>query len=188
MKTILFTLIMLALNSILKAQSINCEILTNIDGYSENLLAENSFSKDKIIINENISKGIIVSEKEIKLTNGSFGNSNPNSYFLASISNCEIASKQIFQNELSSNHQVNSEEKSITIYPNPTNGVATINWSNYNIEMVTLTSIDGKILKSQTVDDLDKEIKIDLSGLSDGIYQVVINENNNSFLRKIVKN
>lgn len=102
---------------------------------------------------------------------------------LAAISTCDIISKQ---NDLENLSQIN--EQKISIYPNPSKDFVTINWSKKTISMVSLVSLDGKILKRQSIDNITNEIKIDLSGLSDGIYQLLITENNDSKLYKIVKN
>ena len=183
MKTLLFTLIMLFFNETLIAQIIDCEILTNIDNLTHKSIVENLFSKDEIAVNEGLTKGMIISEKEIKLTNGSFGNAKDNSYMLAAISTCDIISKQ---NDLENLSQIN--EQKISIYPNPSKDFVTINWSKKTISTVSLVSLDGKILNRQIINNLTNEIKIDLSGLSDGIYQLLITENNDSKLYKIVKN
>ena len=183
MKTLLFTLIMLFFYETLIAQIIDCEILTNIDNLTNKSIVENSFSKDEITVNEGLTKGMIISEKVIKLTNGSFGNAKDSSFMLAAISTCDIIPKQ---NGLENLSQIN--EQKISIYPNPSKDFVTINWSKKTISTVSLVSLDGKILNRQIINNLTNEIKIDLSGLSDGIYQLLITENNDSKLYKIVKN
>jgi len=187
MKTLLFTLIALFFNELIIAQIIDCELLTNIDNITNKSIVENSFSKNEIAVNEGLAKGMIISEKEIKLTNGSFGNAKDSSYMLAAISTCDIISKQNELNiDLKKSNQIN--EQKISIYPNPSKDFVTINWTKKSISTVSLVSLDGKILNRQIINNLTNEIKIDLSGLSDGIYQLLITENNDSKLYKIVKN
>ena len=54
--------------------------------------------------------------------------------------------------------------------------------------MVSLISIEGKILNNQTINHEINEVKFDLSTLSSGIYQIVIIENEKTKTYKIIKN
>lgn len=189
MKTLLFTLIALFFNELIIAQIIDCELLTNIDNLTNKSIVENSFSKNEIAVNEGLTKGMIISEKEIKLINGSFGNAKDSSYMLVAISTCDVATKQNDSfDELESNHSSNLNEQKLLIYPNPSKDFVTINWSKKSISMVSLISIEGKILNNQTINHEINEVKFDLSTLSSGIYQIVITENGKTETYKIIKN
>src|SRR5690606_33611968 len=71
---------------------------------------------------------------------------------------------------------------SISIYPNPTSGILTIQ-SNTDVH-VTVKSIDGRILLTK-----NNAQTIDIAHLSDGMYFVTINEANGNgvYTQKITK-
>ena len=72
----------------------------------------------------------------------------------------------------------------IDIYPNPSTGLLNItNKTNSEISF-SVYSIIGKTVRKGTLSDFQN--KIDLSGLSDGIYMVKLNQNKASIFKKII--
>jgi len=84
------------------------------------------------------------------------------------------------------------EEASISIYPNPTNGEITIDFSSYNgqenVKKVEITDITGKtVYTSTTLSTSNNQLKIDLSSFEKGIYIISIQTERERFTSKIVK-
>jgi len=73
----------------------------------------------------------------------------------------------------------------IEIFPNPTNGIISINLKNSLETKVTLTDIFGRMLNEK--DYRQPLITIDLNNLPDGIYMVSLTNKKGTFTRKIVK-
>lgn len=169
------------------SQNIDCNELINIDLLEEKMIHNNSFSEDEIIADKNISSGMIVSETSIKLTNGSYGNLNENSYFIASISSCETMKSQN-ETKIEKNEDSSNKEQQIIVYPNPTTDFVKVKWSNQKVDAVFLTTVEGKTIKTQKVPNKTDEVLFDVSDLSKGIYQVVLFENEKRMVFKVIKN
>ena len=75
-------------------------------------------------------------------------------------------------------------EDIVSIYPNPNNGIFSINFNStkYSVINLVVSDITGKILKNTTA----RNSQIDLSELSDGVYLVKIITQENSFIKKII--
>ncbi|WP_306353402.1 T9SS type A sorting domain-containing protein [Flavobacterium sp. '19STA2R22 D10 B1'] len=70
-----------------------------------------------------------------------------------------------------------------TVYPNPTRGTININYSNgLPIESIELFNMAGQMVKSQA-----NSTQLDVSGLSNGIYILKLNNNNTLYTQKIIK-
>ncbi len=90
-----------------------------------------------------------------------------------------------------SNNTTLLDKTTISIYPNPTNGIVNI---NYNLEdssnvVLRLTNIQGQII-SETKTDKSNGLQsdsIDLSNQSTGMYFLTITSGNNSHTSKIIK-
>jgi concanavalin A-like lectin/glucanase superfamily protein/type IX secretion system substrate protein len=83
------------------------------------------------------------------------------------------------------------EEKTnfnVSIFPNPTNGLITINFNDgLNQETnYTVTSIEGKVITTQT-NIVTNNVIIDLSNESKGVYFLKINSENNNAVYKLIK-
>ena len=76
----------------------------------------------------------------------------------------------------------------VSIFPNPTNGLITINFNDgLNQETnYTITSIEGKVVTTQT-NILTNNVVIDLSNESKGVYFLKINNGNNNAVYKLIK-
>jgi hypothetical protein len=73
----------------------------------------------------------------------------------------------------------------ISIYPNPTSGVFTINNRGLTIDNLSIFDILGKQIIEKT--DMQQNETIDLSGFENGIYLVRIQTENRYLIKKIIK-
>lgn len=71
------------------------------------------------------------------------------------------------------------------VYPNPTDGVFTLELADKNKYQVTITDMSGKTLKRQLINK--KITKIDISSFSDGMYLLKIDNGKKQTVTKIVK-
>ena len=76
------------------------------------------------------------------------------------------------------------QDKSITLYPNPTNSVININ-SDTMIEQIELFDIQGRLL--QTTIENKKAVKLNIADKSDGVYFVRITTANGKKVEQIIK-
>lgn len=74
---------------------------------------------------------------------------------------------------------------SFQFYPNPTSGVIYNKFMNDDIKMYSISDVTGKVLKQET--SFSNKGRIDLSNLSNGIYFIRIETDNNTFTSKIIK-
>lgn len=80
-------------------------------------------------------------------------------------------------------NDVKSNTKSISIYPNPTAGVFSINAEGFaKTSKVTVTDMTGKIVKT-----FDSKDSYDISDLSKGTYLVTIKDANSIETKKVIK-
>lgn len=79
----------------------------------------------------------------------------------------------------------------VGIYPNPTDGVVTLNISNETATefVVNIYNVTGAIVKTTTYPSNDGMLneRIDLSSYVKGIYMLRINSGNNVITKKIIK-
>jgi hypothetical protein len=99
--------------------------------------------------------------------------------------NYNIANESVFINVLESVGISNNSTNAISIYPNPTNGVINIGFTNGKILQITILSLTGKTLLKET--KINQHKTIDLSDLNSGIYIVSIITDKEVFTKKIVK-
>lgn len=79
-----------------------------------------------------------------------------------------------------------AENNIVTFYPNPTTNFLTIN-SNVNLNSIALVDITGKnILVENNLND--KNYTIDLSAFANGIYFVKYTTENQTAIKKVIKN
>lgn len=91
-----------------------------------------------------------------------------------------------FYSNTSSIQQNNIDD--ISIYPNPTNGIFSINHLNKNFKELKLTDSKGKIISILEIKNC-LEVSIDLSNYSVGIYQIILNDLNGiRHSKKVIKN
>ncbi len=74
---------------------------------------------------------------------------------------------------------------SFEVYPNPSNGIVTVNSSNV-ISKITIINVLGEVVKSITVDS--KQVIVDLTDLKSNVYFLQITDaKNQTSIKKIVK-
>jgi len=75
--------------------------------------------------------------------------------------------------------------ETVSIYPNPTDGRIWIAGVK-GFDRLTLTSNTGRVLLQR--DNLDRDkVALDLSGFSNGIYQIRLTGDHGTVIRKVVK-
>lgn len=74
--------------------------------------------------------------------------------------------------------------ENISIYPNPTNGIFTLNTKNIQIESIEIFDVSGKLIQK----NMTNFKNVNISNASAGIYFVKINSNEKSITKKIIKN
>ena len=72
----------------------------------------------------------------------------------------------------------------ISIFPNPTNGIFTIDYPNLEQSHIRITDITGKIILS--LNNVDEK-QIDISNFENGIYLIIIQTTKKVFSTKIIK-
>lgn len=76
-------------------------------------------------------------------------------------------------------------DKSIRIYPNPSNGIFNIqNNGNINLTSIEVIDINGRVIKSNT----STFNQVDLNDVSNGIYFVKLKSNSTTITKKVIKN
>lgn len=74
-----------------------------------------------------------------------------------------------------------------SVYPNPTNGIVTIeNRSNAIVNSAQITDINGRIIRTSQVNEVSSSI--DISDLSAGVYLMNIASDQGTITKKIIKN
>lgn len=86
---------------------------------------------------------------------------------------------------LSSNN-FNSSSANISIYPNPVNDILNVLSPDFELESVTITDINGRIVKNVNANNTRKEINV--SDLNSGVYFVNVNTVDGSVVKKFIKN
>ena len=83
----------------------------------------------------------------------------------------------------------NLSQNGITIYPNPTNGILTVNFSkfsNFGKVGIAITDITGKTIKNFQINSFSN-FQIDISHVQNGIYFLKIETENGVYTQKIIK-
>ncbi len=83
---------------------------------------------------------------------------------------------------LTANQNTNS---SLVVYPNPTNGMFTIEMANGATKIISVSDVTGRVVLNNTSNN--DQITINLGNLSNGIYYVTIQSNTNTQVLKVVK-
>jgi hypothetical protein len=103
-------------------------------------------------------------------------------YVVVTDGNCEETSYTI-------NYTISglsSLDQSIKIYPNPTNGLLTIEGTNANHNITVMTFIGNQLLKVENNSKEGSSTKLDLSTFAKGIYFIQIEQNNQIMNYRIV--
>ena len=81
-----------------------------------------------------------------------------------------------------SNFELNAN---LQVYPNPTSAILNINMTDFTTAKTTLYDLNGKVLKTQVIDNINA--KIDISYFSKGIYLLKMETENGSITKQIIK-
>jgi hypothetical protein len=83
-----------------------------------------------------------------------------------------------------------AEEKSVTVYPNPTNGVVNLSLAGFNGKKTTLSVVNviGTVIYHEILHSVDGRITkaIDLGKFANGLYYIKLEAEDYSEIRKIV--
>ena len=80
-------------------------------------------------------------------------------------------------------------ENSFYVYPNPSNGIFTLVSGSNEINEIEVFDVTGKvILSKKQFNSSDNQISIDITSASQGIYFLKITANNQSIVKRIIKN
>jgi len=113
------------------------------------------------------------------------------SYTYSDGNSCENSAEQtIFVEESNAVSSINSDEY-FEIYPNPSNGVFTINLKNGNIQnyrISVLNQLGMKVYSDKIIKLNNRLYQIDLSNYAKGIYFINISGNQINVMKKIVIN
>ncbi|MDM1061007.1 T9SS type A sorting domain-containing protein [Empedobacter falsenii] len=164
---------------------VNDNILINYSDYMDNSNKKLvSIKDDKLIeyplsldnstnINSYLSTEMIYNSKLKKLF---INPSNPDN---------ELAVADFYLEDLNTEDlNVNNDLKSLILYPNPADNIVNIK-SISNIQTFTLIDFTGKILKEQKNIN-QKEIKLNISGISKGIYIINVKNDKESISKKLI--
>lgn len=82
----------------------------------------------------------------------------------------------------------NFELNNVTVYPNPSNGIFNIALGNIEPSAIAVYDVTGKIIWSKAaLQNATTETSIDLSNAQTGIYFVKITADNQSIVKRIIK-
>ena len=80
-------------------------------------------------------------------------------------------------------------DQNISIFPNPSNGQITlVNNSNSEIKAATIIDVNGRTIQTLNVDDATTRTTFSIESLAAGMYFVKIEAENNSTVKRIIKN
>jgi hypothetical protein len=73
-----------------------------------------------------------------------------------------------------------------TVYPNPADGLLTLEFETAAVRHITISDIAGKTLLRQTISD--QTVQIDMSNYPAGVYLITIEEEKAKSTTRVVKN
>jgi hypothetical protein len=80
----------------------------------------------------------------------------------------------------------NSSSANISIYPNPVNDVLNISSPDFELQSVTVTDINGRIVKDSKANNTNVEMNV--SDLNSGVYFINVKTIDGSVVKKFIKN
>ncbi|NHM02781.1 T9SS type A sorting domain-containing protein [Flavobacterium difficile] len=80
------------------------------------------------------------------------------------------------------------ETNQVAVFPNPSNGIFTIDFGDLSPEKIEIYDISGKLIQIKNQFEASNQTKIDLSAGATGIYFVKISTENNTITKRIIKN
>ncbi|MBA3663779.1 MAG: T9SS type A sorting domain-containing protein [Bacteroidetes bacterium] len=82
-------------------------------------------------------------------------------------------------------HNFGASDQGVKLYPNPNNGVFTLEIANVNSATVMITDVSGRIVLSETVSN--ESTQMNIQSLQNGIYFINVNNNNSKQVIKFIK-
>lgn len=77
----------------------------------------------------------------------------------------------------------------LSVYPNPTNGIVNLKFGQAtNISSVSVYSVSGRLVHSQSWNNVSDSYEMNLQNLSEGIYMVKVDTPQGSITKKLIKN
>ncbi len=99
--------------------------------------------------------------------------------------NERITFLDIYFGNITSNILNNKQDDIYKIYPNPTNGIVNLEFTNHNITQIMIYDLTGKTMIEKI--NIQQNEMLDLSSFVSGIYIIKIQTDNEIFTTKIVK-
>jgi hypothetical protein len=117
-------------------------------------------------------------------TGVTFSPTSPGSFAVIASNNCGADTSACVEVEVQGLNEFNVND--VIVYPNPTNGLITVNTNKSTIESIEILDINGKSILNKRFDD--NVIQLDLSEYSVGVYLLkVYSSENEPTLHRIVK-
>jgi hypothetical protein len=117
-------------------------------------------------------------------TGVTFSPTSPGSFAVIASNNCGADTSACVEVEVQGLNEFNVND--VIVYPNPTNGLITVNTNKSTIESIEILDINGKSILNKRFDD--NFIQLDLSEYSVGVYLLkVYSSENEPTLHRIVK-
>lgn len=85
-----------------------------------------------------------------------------------------------------SSDDFNTSSANISIYPNPVNDVVNISSPDFEIQTISITDINGRVVKNIKVNNTTTNINV--SDLNSGVYFMSVNTLDGNIIKKFVKN
>jgi len=83
---------------------------------------------------------------------------------------------------------VENSLNAVSIYPNPTENLLSVDLSEVSeeVEKITLMDVTGKVIQERIVNS-EKQLNFDVSAIASGLYYVNIKSGNNSLVKQVIK-
>lgn len=107
------------------------------------------------------------------------------SVIVTSSEGCSDTSACVVIDEVSLN-SISSENKEITLAPNPTNGDVFVSFNSLENVGISIFDAQGKLVK--TFNNVSSGINLELSNVEPGVYMIHISSNGSNFIERVVKN
>jgi hypothetical protein len=107
------------------------------------------------------------------------------SVIVTSSEGCSDTSACVVIDEVSLN-SISSENKEVSLAPNPTNGDVYVNFNSLENVAITIYDAQGKLVK--VLNNVSNGMNLELNNVEPGVYMVHISSNGSNFIERVVKN